>query len=274
MKHLAVKVHKSQLLLVGAFLLFPIQLPAQDFLARVFKTGKHARYKCQTMGAYNKRQTGRLKKEAQYRRYKTLPPGTITQASPRTTKDRRPPARIPLRKDSDEPVATTNKPPALSSPPANTKSQPPSTGPPANQPTNTSSPNKVPFKEMTQEQKKRTLLETPPAIILPPIRFITAQDEFSVVNMDSFMEAMEFAKQGKMVLIEGHTDDVGTSDSNLKLSMKRAEKIRQLMLSGGVSDELISVIGFGEEQPLVPNSSAENRAVNRRIEFKIFNVPE
>ena len=88
------------------------------------------------------------------------------------------------------------------------------------------------------------------------------------------MEAMEFAKQGKMVLIEGHTDDVGSSNSNLKLSMKRAEKIRQLMLSGGVSDELISVIGFGEKQPLVPNSSSENRAVNRRIEFKVFDVPE
>lgn len=273
MKHLAVKVHQSQWFLVGAFvllILLPIQLPAQDFLARVFKTGKYARYKCQTMGAYNKRQTGRLKKEARYRHSKPLPPGTLTQARPRTTQDRRPPASIPRRPNAGEPVATTSKPPARSSPPADTKSPSPVTSPPTNPPP----PGKVPFREMTQEQKKQTLLETKPAIILPPIRFITAQDEFSVVNMDSFMEAMELAKQGKMVLIEGHTDDVGTSDSNLKLSMKRAEKIRQLMLSGGVSDELISVIGFGEEQPLVPNSSAENRAVNRRIEFKVFDVPE
>jgi outer membrane protein OmpA-like peptidoglycan-associated protein len=227
------------------------------------------------MGAYNKHRKARLKKESSHRNYKTLPPGTVTQASPRNRKDLRPPASQPPTQDTDEPVATIKKTPPTS--PTIEKQSPtpngevpakPATNPPPN------STRRKPFREMTQEQRRQTLKEQKPEVILPPIRFITAQDEFSVVNMDSFMEAMEHAKQGKVVLIEGHTDDIGSSDSNLKLSMKRAEKIRELMLSGGVSDDFISVIGFGEDRPLVPNSSSENRAVNRRIEFKVFNVPE
>jgi outer membrane protein OmpA-like peptidoglycan-associated protein len=268
MKHLAVKVKNTQSFLVGVlvlFLLLPIQLPAQGFLGRVFKTGKYARYKCRTMGAYNKHRKDRLKKESSHRNYKTLPPGTVTQASPRNRKDLRPPVSRPPTPDTNEPEATVKK-----------KGQTPNEAFPA-KPSADPQPNlltKKPFKELTQEQRRQTLKEKTPEVVLPPIRFITAQDEFSVVNMDSFMEAMEYAKQGKVVLIEGHTDDVGSSDSNLKLSMKRAEKIRELMLSGGVSDDFISVIGFGEDKPLVPNTSAENRAVNRRIEFKVFSVPE
>ena len=127
---------------------------------------------------------------------------------------------------------------------------------------------------MTIKERRDTLQHLEPAIVLEPIQFISDQDEFSVVNMDSFMKAMEYAQQGKVVFVEGHTDDLGSDKYNLDLSMKRAEKIRELLLSGGISDELISVIGYGESQPLVPNTSTENRAVNRRIEFKIFSLQE
>lgn len=128
------------------------------------------------------------------------------------------------------------------------------------------------LKNMTLQERRDTLARTEPNIVLPPIQFISDQDEFSVVNMDSFMKALEYAQQGNVVLVEGHTDDLGREAYNLDLSMKRAEKIRQLLLSGGVSDELISMIGYGESQPKVPNTSEENRAINRRIEFKIFEV--
>ena len=127
---------------------------------------------------------------------------------------------------------------------------------------------------MTESERRDTLQQMEPELELEPIQFISNQDEFSVVNMDSFMKAMEYAQQGKIVLVEGHTDDIGRDSYNLTLSMKRAEKIRELLLSGGISDELISVIGYGESKPLVPNNSDKNRAINRRIEFKIFSLPE
>ncbi|MES2731634.1 MAG: OmpA family protein [Bacteroidota bacterium] len=212
-----------------------------------------------------------MKQETRHRSTKELTPGTITQANPRAPVVRppknNPPGPPTTKPPTDFPVAKVTTTPSSAPPtkPEIPPDQPSESGPPHR---------KNPFKEMTQEEKRKTLLEMKPELILPPIRFITAQDEFSVVNMDSFMQAMEYAQQGKIVLIEGHTDDVGSDDSNLKLSMKRAEKIRQLMISGGVNDDLLSEIGFGETQPLVPNTSAENRAVNRRIEFKIFSAPE
>jgi outer membrane protein OmpA-like peptidoglycan-associated protein len=128
------------------------------------------------------------------------------------------------------------------------------------------------LKDMPPDQRKKAVLDLPPDRSLNPIRFISDQDEFSVVNMDSFMEALELINQGKMVLIEGHTDDLGSDEYNLKLSMKRVEKIRKLMLEAGANDGLISVIGYGEKRPIVPNNSTENREINRRIEFKIFDL--
>jgi outer membrane protein OmpA-like peptidoglycan-associated protein len=146
-----------------------------------------------------------------------------------------------------------------------------------NVPTKTSDSKMVPTKanilsSMTPEQRKVAVRDLPPTRELSPIRFISDQDEFSVVNMDSFMEALELINQGKIVLVEGHTDDLGSDDYNLKLSMKRVEKIRQLMLDAGADDNFISVIGYGEKKPIVPNNSKENREINRRIEFKVFEL--
>lgn len=73
----------------------------------------------------------------------------------------------------------------------------------------------------------------------------------------------------KKVAIEGHTDDVGADDTNLKLSKERAESVLQYLVEQGVSAGRLSAEGFGETQPLVPNSSERTRSLNRRVEFKI-----
>lgn len=73
----------------------------------------------------------------------------------------------------------------------------------------------------------------------------------------------------KKVVIEGHTDDVGADDLNLTLSKERAESVLQYLVKQGVSAKRLSAQGFGETQPLVPNSSERTRSLNRRVEFKI-----
>lgn len=110
------------------------------------------------------------------------------------------------------------------------------------------------------------------SISLPPINFVYNQDELAVANMESFMQAVEFGQNGFAVLVEGHTDDKGPDDYNLKLSMKRVERIKQLMMEMGVPEDNISVVGHGERQPLVPNDSDAHRLMNRRIEFKVFKL--
>jgi outer membrane protein OmpA-like peptidoglycan-associated protein len=128
------------------------------------------------------------------------------------------------------------------------------------------------LKLLTKEARDKVILDMTPSKVLPPIRFIFNQDEFSVVNMDSFMEALENVNAGNLVLIEGHTDDIGSDVYNLNLSLKRVDKIRELMLQAGANPALITIKAYGEEKPLVPNSNDENRQINRRIEFKVFEM--
>ena len=106
---------------------------------------------------------------------------------------------------------------------------------------------------------------------LAPLFFQFNQDEFSVVDMEPFLIAAEYALQGRTLLIEGHTDTRGMDDFNVKLSIKRVQKIRQLMLDMGVPDERISVVGYGEE--LGQEKKAKNEddhQNNRRVDFTIF----
>ncbi len=106
--------------------------------------------------------------------------------------------------------------------------------------------------------------------ILESLYFITDEAEFAYVNFDPFLLAVEFALQGKMVLVEGHTDDRGSEEHNLELSMKRVRQIESLMRDIGVPDENVSVIGYGESMPKYDNSTEEGRQKNRRVDFKIF----
>lgn len=71
------------------------------------------------------------------------------------------------------------------------------------------------------------------------------------------------------VEIEGHTDDQGSDAYNDKLSDARAKAVVDHLLKKKVSADRISWKGYGKRQPQVPNTSEENRALNRRVEFRI-----
>jgi OOP family OmpA-OmpF porin len=71
------------------------------------------------------------------------------------------------------------------------------------------------------------------------------------------------------VLVEGHTDSVGTAQYNLHLSQKRAEAVRNALLERGVSTERITTKGFGESYPVASNVTAEGRQLNRRVEIVV-----
>ena len=71
------------------------------------------------------------------------------------------------------------------------------------------------------------------------------------------------------ILIEGHTDDVGTDAYNMSLSQKRAEAVGNYLKNAGVASNRFTIKWYGESQPKVPNTTDENRAQNRRVEFAI-----
>lgn len=78
------------------------------------------------------------------------------------------------------------------------------------------------------------------------------------------------ANQGVAVRIAGHTDSDGSSSYNQGLSERRAASVRDYLVNKGVPAGSLSTVGYGEEQPVVPNTSASNKAQNRRIEFIIL----
>ncbi|MEJ5360895.1 MAG: OmpA family protein [Spirochaetota bacterium] len=69
------------------------------------------------------------------------------------------------------------------------------------------------------------------------------------------------------VLIEGHTDDIGEEQYNLKLSEARAQSVMDYLVKKGIDKKRLSSRGMGETSPFLPNTSVENRRRNRRVEF-------
>ncbi len=69
--------------------------------------------------------------------------------------------------------------------------------------------------------------------------------------------------------IEGHTDNQGDPKMNLKLSGARAEAVVAYLTGKGVAPTRLIAVGFGDTKPLVPNTSPDNMAQNRRVEFHI-----
>jgi outer membrane protein OmpA-like peptidoglycan-associated protein len=70
--------------------------------------------------------------------------------------------------------------------------------------------------------------------------------------------------------IQGHTDSTGTPEYNQKLGWQRAESVRRYLHSQGVALERMATISYGEDAPAQPNSTAEGRARNRRVEIVVL----
>lgn len=90
----------------------------------------------------------------------------------------------------------------------------------------------------------------------------------SFKNLDKIVEILNLKPTYK-VDIEGHTDNSGSSESNLVLSQQRADACKQYLKDKGISDARINSKGYGDTRPTSDNATAEGRAKNRRTEFKI-----
>jgi OOP family OmpA-OmpF porin len=87
----------------------------------------------------------------------------------------------------------------------------------------------------------------------------------------------EIAKLGQVdlnsVIAIGHTDSIGADAYNQKLSERRAQAVKDYMVSKGISSDRIQIKGMGETQPVASNKTREGRAKNRRVEIE-FNATQ
>ena len=74
---------------------------------------------------------------------------------------------------------------------------------------------------------------------------------------------------GDVVLIEGHTCNIGSHEYNMGLGQRRADAVKKYMIENGIEEARIQTQSFSYDRPAVPNDSAANRKLNRRAEFKI-----
>jgi OOP family OmpA-OmpF porin len=71
----------------------------------------------------------------------------------------------------------------------------------------------------------------------------------------------------KKIEVAGYTDNVGSKKYNKKLSLQRAKAVANLLVKFGVNPKKIVVKGYGEDYPVVPNTTSTNKALNRRVEI-------
>jgi len=71
------------------------------------------------------------------------------------------------------------------------------------------------------------------------------------------------------IQVMGFTDSTGPQAFNDELSKRRAEAVRKVLISRGVSEQQVLAIGMGEQSPVASNATAEGRSKNRRVELHI-----
>lgn len=100
------------------------------------------------------------------------------------------------------------------------------------------------------------------------VQFDTDKSDIKPQFHDEIAKVADFMKQNPTTtaVIEGHTDRVGTADYNLKLSQRRAEAVVAYLIDTfGIERSRLSAKGYGFSRPVAYNSTAEGRALNRRI---------
>ncbi len=83
--------------------------------------------------------------------------------------------------------------------------------------------------------------------------------------------AIMAADESLILDIDGHTDEVGSNESNQTLSDNRAASVREYLISKGVGETRMKSTGYGEEKPIADNKTAAGRAKNRRTEMTVRN---
>jgi OOP family OmpA-OmpF porin len=97
--------------------------------------------------------------------------------------------------------------------------------------------------------------------------FEILEDSFHV--LDHVAQVMKDNPEIKRVEVQGHTDHFGSMRRNMYVSRERAKAVRRYLIEQGVAPTRLDARGYGPNQPVADNETAEGREKNRRVEFVI-----
>ncbi|PIS10944.1 MAG: hypothetical protein COT73_06675, partial [Bdellovibrio sp. CG10_big_fil_rev_8_21_14_0_10_47_8] len=108
-------------------------------------------------------------------------------------------------------------------------------------------------------------------IRLKNIRFSTSKADLPAASLTTLSKVKDALTDlsAEKVIVEGHTDSVGTKEINQQISEKRAEAVSKYLTAQGVPASEIQTVGYGFEKPLMSNKTKEGRATNRRVDIVI-----
>lgn len=131
-------------------------------------------------------------------------------------------------------------------------------------------------RHIPKEVVKEVVVEKPTSAVSDKWVLIGVNFEFNSakITSDSYPILFDAVKTllrnpNVNVEIQGFTDNIGSEQYNVKLSQRRADAVRTYLISKGVSANRLKAVGYGESNPVADNKTADGRAMNRRIEFKI-----
>jgi len=107
--------------------------------------------------------------------------------------------------------------------------------------------------------KKQVHFATDSAEILPD----------SMALLEEIADVLKAHPEISSVEVQGHTDNTGSQPHNLRLSQDRAQAVTDTLTRLGVDASRLSAKGYGQEKPILPNTSEPNRARNRRVQLMI-----
>ena len=110
------------------------------------------------------------------------------------------------------------------------------------------------------------------SVVLKNIFFDTDKSDIKDESKQELEKLIDFLSENNSIRIEisGHTDNVGDSKHNMVLSENRAKSVCDFLTNNGIEKSRLTFKGFGDTQPIKQNNTDENRAKNRRTEFKII----
>ncbi|MFN4895497.1 MAG: OmpA family protein [Pseudomonadota bacterium] len=109
---------------------------------------------------------------------------------------------------------------------------------------------------------------------LPDVLFQSGKASLTSAAREIVFEISQLLQRApsRRILIEGHTDSIGTIEYNHRLSESRAREVAQALEANGIPNRMISTRALGETTPLATNTTEHGRRQNRRVEVVIENV--
>lgn len=117
-----------------------------------------------------------------------------------------------------------------------------------------------------KQEARGTVITLPGNVLFSSGKWLLLPDAQS--KLDAVADALKNQEDHKMV-VEGHTDNQGSESSNVELAQRRAQAVRDYLVSRGVASDKITAVGVGQSRPMADNKSAEGRAQNRRVEIVV-----